>query len=52
LSIVDMEGNPVLNCPSCDSIKFVIKSGEIICANCGLVLGEAEPVTDPEWRAF
>ncbi|MCX8175760.1 MAG: transcription initiation factor IIB [Candidatus Bathyarchaeota archaeon] len=40
-------------CPECGSTIFVkSETGEIICSNCGLVIGEESYDMGPEWRAF
>jgi len=42
------------SCPECGSTKRVTDPGrgEIVCANCGLVLEDGMLETGPEWRAF
>lgn len=41
-------------CPECGGKKFIrdYEKGEIICANCGLVVSENIADLGPEWRAF
>ncbi|MDY6764740.1 MAG: TFIIB-type zinc ribbon-containing protein, partial [Halobacteria archaeon] len=42
------------NCPECGSSEFMSDSerGEVICADCGLVIEEDQVDPGPEWRAF
>ncbi len=44
----------VKKCPECGSKKLIrdYERGEIICANCGLVISENIADMGPEWRAF
>ncbi len=44
----------VKKCPECGSKKLIrdYERGEIICANCGLVISENIADLGPEWRAF
>ena len=40
-------------CPECGSTLLVkSETGEIVCGNCGLVIGEEAYDMGPEWRAF
>ncbi len=41
-------------CPACQSSKLVedMKTGEVICANCGLVVKEKEYSLTRDWRAY
>jgi len=39
-------------CPSCGSRGIVTEKTEVICKECGLVLGYTQASTSPEWRAF
>ena len=41
-------------CPSCNNTKIVTDhdTGELFCANCGLVITEKVTDTNAEWRSF
>ncbi len=43
-----------ITCPECGGRKIarIPRSGESVCANCGLVISERRIDTGPEWRAF
>lgn len=51
---VNKEQDQPLVCPECGSTNIVRdpKRGELVCANCGLVLTEHLIDQGPEWRAF
>lgn len=45
---------PTTACPECKSKKIVkdYEKGELLCANCGLIIAENIQDLGPEWRAF
>jgi len=47
-------GEETNRCPECNCTEIIRddKRGELICSNCGLVLGEREIDSGPEWRIF
>ena len=47
-------GTQVKKCPECSSKRLIrdYEKGEIICADCGLILAENIHDMGPEWRAF
>ena len=51
---VELEQREANKCSQCDSENLVHDhdTGEIICANCGLVLSDPMVSQEPEWRAY
>jgi len=51
---IGIETAPKTSCPECGSVEVIRdnEKGEVICANCGLVLSDHRIDTGPEWRAF
>ena len=49
-----MESASATKCPECKSKRLVrdYEKGEILCANCGLIVAENIHDLGPEWRAF
>jgi transcription initiation factor TFIIB len=42
-----------MRCPACGGTLVTDrKRGEVVCAQCGLVVVEETIVTGPEWRSF
>lgn len=55
MSIEDIgltDSSTITECDTCHSIVIHIIGNEIICGECGLVLGITDGSTEPEWRAF
>ena len=50
----EKEKSDVLRCPECGSTRIIrdYERGELICADCGLVISENIHDMGPEWRAF
>ncbi len=50
----ETESKQITTCPACQSNSLIedIKTGEIICAKCGLVLQEKKYSLQQDWRAY
>lgn len=43
---------PITQCTECQSTNLVLSGSEIVCQDCGMVVGNNIVSLEPEWRAF